>query len=407
LSRPSPLLIAATIFIVVALSGGIFLVNLWFTRHQPGGQDFAVYWASARTMLQFDASPYGDLASENAQVALGRTETDASLPGFRLDLPLYAAIPVFPFAAITAFDLAQAAWMLLLEAALLATGFLCLRLLGPAPRLSFFLLPLFALFWVHAVWPLLAGNVIILATFFVVAGLVALHSGRDEAAGVFLALGTFKFLTLGIFLLLILLWALTRRRWRILFAYLMSLGILIAISYFFFPGWFSPFFQAILINLGDAQIVSTGQMISGTFPATGVRLSHILAGVTAFLLFWEWWLARGRDYRHMLWVACLTLTLTPSLGLPNNPENYAVLILPAGLVVSLFEERWGAGGRWIVAGFLALLFAGLWGIYSTARNSTVALFFPAPFVLTLALYWVRWWAIRPPRTWAETIGNAY
>lgn len=407
MSRPSPLAIAATIFISIALAGGVFLANLWFVRQQPGGHDFAVYWASARTLLQFDASPYGDLASEKAQEAAGRTRTDASLPGFRLDLPLYAEIPAFPFAAITAFDLARAAWMLLLEVALLATGFLCLRLLGASPRFTFLLLPLFALFWVQAVWPLVEGNAIILASFFVAAGLVALQSGRDEAAGVLLALGTFKFLTLAIFLLFVLLWTMTRRRWRMLFGYLMSLAILVAISLFFYPSWFTPFLRATLINLRAADLISTGKLISGTFPATGVRFSHILAALAGVLLLWEWWLARGRDYRHMLWVACLTLVLNPFLGLPVNPLNYAVLILPVGLVVLLIEERWGQSGRWIAAGFLGLLFAGLWGIYLTSSVPGMALFFPAPFVLIPALYWVRWWAIRPPRTWAETIGNAF
>jgi hypothetical protein len=27
-----------------------------------------------------------------------------------------------------------------------------------------------------------------------------------------------------------------------------------------------------------------------------------------------------------------------------------------------------------------------------------------PLLATLGLYWMRWWAIRPPRIWADQIG---
>jgi hypothetical protein len=33
------------------------------------------------------------------------------------------------------------------------------------------------------------------------------------------------------------------------------------------------------------------------------------------------------------------------------------------------------------------------------------LIFALPFLLLVGLYWIRWWAIRPPRTWFETIEN--
>jgi len=31
------------------------------------------------------------------------------------------------------------------------------------------------------------------------------------------------------------------------------------------------------------------------------------------------------------------------------------------------------------------------------------MFFPVPSILLLCLYWVRWWAIRPPKVWLENI----
>jgi hypothetical protein len=407
LSRPQPLVLAAAIFITLSILGGLFWGNLWLNRQRPGGADFAVYWASARTLLEFNATPYGELASLNAQQALGRNAQDPSGPGFRLDLPLYTEMAVFPFAALSDFSVARAAWMLLMEAALLATAFLCLRLLEGGAALLVFLLPMFGVFWVQAIWPLTEGNAVILAALFLAAGLVALRGDREEAAGVFFALTTFKFLTLGPFLIFVILWSLSRRRWRMPFAYLMSLGILIILSNFFYPNWFLPYLGAVVVNLRGGEMLSTGEIISGSFPAIGVRFSYLLTGVAAVAVVWEWWSARQGDYRRMLWVGCLTLALTPLLGLPTNPENYAVLILPVALLSLLIEERWGAGGRWAVLGLLAALFAGLWAIYLATSNPSLSLFFPAPIFLILSLYWVRWWAIRPPRTWADTVRNSF
>jgi hypothetical protein len=79
--------------------------------------------------LEFVSTPYGELDSANAQLVLGRTPPDPSVPGPRLDLPLYSEITVFPLAGLSDFAVARAVWMLVLELALLATGVLCLRLL--------------------------------------------------------------------------------------------------------------------------------------------------------------------------------------------------------------------------------------------------------------------------------------
>jgi hypothetical protein len=403
LNRASPPLVIAGVCLTIAIIGGIFWADLRWADLESGGRDFAVYWASARTLLEYNASPYGDLAAEQSEKAAGVTVDDPGLAGYRLDLPLYTEMIAFPFAVITRFEVARAAWTLLLEAGLVGTSLLCLRLLGRPPRYSFYLLPLFAVLWVQAVWPLSEGNAIILAALFIVAGLEALHRESDEAAGVLLALATFKFLTLGVLLLFLLVWAIDRRRWRLIFAYIMALAVLIVLSYFFFPAWFIPYLRAFLINVRGPELVSMVRLIGGTFPATSVRFSHIVSGLIALVLLWEWWLARGRDFRHMLWTASLSLTLTPLLGFPTSPENYAALILPVGLVVLLCGERWGRVGLWIVLGFLLSLFLLLWAIYATANNPALALFFPAPVILAFALYWVRWWAIQPPRTWVQTL----
>jgi hypothetical protein len=107
----------------------------------------------------------------------------------------------------------------------------------------------------------------------------------------------------------------------------------------------------------------------------------------------------------MLWVACLSLSITPFLGLPTSPENYATLVLPISLFILLVEERWEAGGKAIIFTFLTIVFVGLWFIFLSAKNPYLAMYLPAPAIAIIVLYWIRWWATQPPRTWIDTISN--
>ncbi|MBE3040695.1 MAG: hypothetical protein IMZ62_18010, partial [Chloroflexi bacterium] len=65
---------------------------------------------------------------------------------------------------------------------------------------------------------------------------------------------------------------------------------------------------------------------------------------------------------------------------------------------------------WGVAGLVLLaIFFGFWIITaslflagaSAALNDVLALVLPV--LLVLGLYWMRWWAVRPPRTWSDSL----
>jgi hypothetical protein len=79
-----------------------------------------------------------------------------------------------------------------------------------------------------------------------------------------------------------------------------------------------------------------------------------------------------------------------------------VLTLPGVLlIVSVMVQRWGLLG--VGSGILvtAGLFFGLWGAQLSGTKSVFILLYP--LILTLLLYWIRWWAVRPPRMWADEI----
>jgi hypothetical protein len=98
----------------------------------------------------------------------------------------------------------------------------------------------------------------------------------------------------------------------------------------------------------------------------------------------------------MVWTAALTLAITPLLGLPTYPQNYAVLILPLIIALSVMANRWRSSGTIIIDSLLMFLFVGLWAIVIFATDVKTALFFPLPVIVIFLLYWMRWWVNARP-----------
>jgi hypothetical protein len=134
-----------------------------------------------------------------------------------------------------------------------------------------------------------------------------------------------------------------------------------------------------------------------------MRLAQGLTLAVALVLIAEWRAVRGKDLRWLLWTASLTIAAAPLLGPPFDPA-WLVLSLPVLLLVlSIMEQRWGAFGRWSAATLFTVVFFGLWAALRGSIGSVFVLFFPA--MLIFLLYWVRWWAIRPPRLWADIVSD--
>jgi hypothetical protein len=110
------------------------------------------------------------------------------------------------------------------------------------------------------------------------------------------------------------------------------------------------------------------------------------------------------------WVAFLTLAVNPMLGFAIFPSNHVVFIPAFVLVVALAWERW-VKSRMLVSALLltiVLLFSfGLYyyqGLFTAMSLYSDLLRILPPVLTTIGLYWMRWWAIRPPRIWADQFG---
>ncbi len=407
--------VITTIFLVLlalSLLAGLTWANTIYTRFHPVQKDFLVPWLSARTFFTNGGNPYSAEAAQPAQfIYYGRLASQGEDP-LLLSLPFPVELFYFPFAIISEYHLASGLWMTCLEICLIILAFFSLRLTGWKPARTLFpVILIFAVLWVFG-WYALAGNSGIIFVAAAIAGLLlALRDGQDELAGALLIFPLFKPDIGGLLVLFILWWAIYHRRGRILAGFVMFLVFLLVISFFLYPSWFMPFISGLLSHLQHRETLTPGGILASWWPTVGPRIGLVLTGLTGILLFIEWRKVRRKEFRHFFWTASLVIAATPLLGIPTSISDYEVLFIPLVLVLSIMAERWSSPGGWGVAGFVLLgIFFGPWliagGLFLSGISTSnwLAIFtFLFPIMLVIGLYWMRWWAISPPRTWRESL----
>ena len=397
--------------LIIASLCGLVWVNTQFAKNNPGEKDFMVPWLAARTFLQYGNNPYSDSVSQRAQIIYYGQLANSKEDPLRLNVPFPLELFFFPFAMIPDYALARGFWMALLEVTLLALGLLSMQLTGWKPvRTLLPLILLFSVFWIYNFLPLASSHPGIIVALAVIGFLISVREQRDELAGALLVLPFFSPVMMGVFVIFILWWTFYHRRWRILAGFLMTMTILFVLGFILLPDWFMPFIKAVISHITFNPGLTPGSFLRGWWPVVGPRLGWILTIILLAILFLEWRNVRTKDFQHFLWTSCLTLTVTPLLGIPVIPQNEVVLFLPLILFLTILGERWSHGSHWGIQGFaVPILLIGTWLVSlelftrtsSAFTNNLLVLLLPA--VLMIGLYWMRWWSVRPPRTWIDGI----
>lgn len=398
--------ILAALLIASAVLSGLIWANMRFAQSHPGEKDFLVPWLGARTFLQYGISPYDPSAAERAQIIhYGRL----ALPGedpLRLGVPFPVMLIYLPLALVSDYALARGLWMTILELALAALALVTLRLISwRAGRFLLVLAALFSVLGVYGALSVVSGTGTAMVALAMAGLLLALRNHNDELAGALLVLPLFKPDVGGLLLLLLLWWALDQRRGRLLGSFLVTLVLVGVTSFLLLPSWVIPFLRGAISHVLYNPGITPGRILSAWWPAIGARIGWVLSAAGVILLLLEWRAVRGKAFRHLLWVVCLTLTVSPLMGIPVLPMDLVILFIPLILFLSILVERWSFAGRPGAEGvLLGLGFFGLWMILFLLPGSISkdVLVMWLPLLLLLGLYWMRWWAIRPPRTWFES-----
>jgi len=398
--------------LVVLLGSAALMALNYFALNGLGrGGDLLVLWSGGRAFLFEHTEPYGGSVPAEVQELVYERPARAGEEPYILNVPFNLLILFFPFAVMPSPLFARAAFSLVSEAGLVGLIFFSLRLGGwqPRPLLGILLLAVSGLSF-YSIEALTAGSPSILLGLAYAGVLFALETERYELAGGLLAVSFFRWELGGPLLLLLTMRVLHFRRWRVLAGFAMLSFILLTVSLLSYPGWIVPFLRAVLYDLRTPYGISTRLVFDNFAPGHGSVLAWGLTALMIGILAYEWGAARGADPRRFYWAACVTMSATPLLGQRTEIENLAVLILPWGLILSTIQERWARAGIMGVVIVMLFLLIGPWLLFTRGLPvvevpAMDALFLFLPATTLLGMFWMRWWALRPPRTWADRMAS--
>src|SRR5688572_6972166 len=204
----------ALLLLIVA---GLLALNITLARTLPGGEWFFLRWTGARTFLIDEIQPPSKLGSQSAphstqralpvgqiqpystavaqrvqELAYGRRAFSSEY-AFVLNDPFYIVLLYTPLALIRDFTLARGIWMLVSEAALVASVLIALKLSEwQPPRWQYISLLGFGLFSYFSLHALVSGTPAIILNFLYLGILLAIRSYSDELAGALLFLVAYQ-----------------------------------------------------------------------------------------------------------------------------------------------------------------------------------------------------------------------
>ena len=406
-------------FVIALLIGVLFAcesvaVHALFTTRFPGGNDFYSRWAGARALLRENRDPYSLEVTAEIQAVKGIDPSKEGKGSFAF--PLHVVFLFWPLAYLP-YDWAQAIWMVTLQWVVVGVvvGMLSLERWRPSPV---GLAGLFfgTLFLYPIARSIMLGQFTLHVTLFLVAALWSLQRGHDGWAGVWLAATSIKpqmVIFIGPWLVL---WAIARRRWRLVGGLAAGGVLFLLASLALFPRWPISFLEDVQRYGGVAGGRNPLAVLAGlVWPDGPEAVRYGVAGLLLLGMVWAWWRGRQDEAnqneadqnppQHCLfyggarlatyWTIVVSLLVTFQTGTTNQ----VMLLIPllAWLRKALERrERW-----WVLigvgAGQVALWFLFLSTIKGDWENPV--LFLPLPLFCLVVLVGVeitRWRAARHP-----------
>lgn len=394
--------------ITAVLLVGLAWLNVQVSQPGWGGQAFLPQWAAGKMLAMQAQSPY-----LNDELIRSLDSQDSNLPASQtsgLNTPLYSLIFVLPWIAIERFETALIIWLVILEVCMLVIVRTGLSLTSWKPgKIGFVFILLFAFFSLLNLNAILSGSLAIVGLMMLLLALVELRAGRNELAGLFLALATIQPQTFLLPCLFIITWAVMRRRPVVLFWFLVGIAFLTLLGMFVIPAWPLDYLRTVWRWQDHFSFWTPSSSLAQSLPGLGRQLGWGLALIALVTLILEWRVRHEYELRGLVWTVGLTLTAAPWLGLPAEPGDFMVYLFPLLTILAVWDQRMGARGRWLGWGSLLLLTILPWliasrplipdGLLEPPQQLSLIL----PFLVMIGMYWVRWWAIRPLKLFVEEL----
>ena len=82
--------------------------------------------------------------------------------------------------------------------------------------------------------------------------------------------------------------------------------------------------------------------------------------------------------------------------------NLSILIIPLALIFAVIHDRWHKIAAFLTALLMLFVFLIPWALsLIPTRIAQECAFLFLPLFTMIGLYWIRWWALHPPRIWTD------
>ena len=305
-------------FALVCFVCGMLLVAAFMAAGALPVQDFAQYWSAAHLVRQ---NPY----SYSSVAQFERSQGIFTDPPLVLKNPPWSIPFILPI-GLFSYRFAFAIWTLISLVCLMASVRLIWQRLNPAPSsLKPLLVPL--LFGPVLV-QLMLGQWTILVFLGISVFLVCAEQRRDWLAGAALVLVFGKPHVALLFLIVVALWAVQQRRWRLLLSSSLALLAASAIVTVLNPHIWTQFLQRTILVMHETEIYpNLGGMLYATFGRHYAAYFPQLCGLVWVLIYWR------KHGRHWNWWDHGTVVLLCSVVCSYYSYPYdEILALPALLI---------------------------------------------------------------------------
>jgi hypothetical protein len=396
---------------VLVLLAALLTLNIYLARSLQGGEWLFLRWSGVRAFMFEQLEPYGSTIAQRVQALVYGHDAFLSDYPYALNDPFYIVLLYTPLAwFFSDFAIARGVWMLLSQVALVGIVWLSLNLIEWKPP-AWMVISLvgFGLFSYFSIDSLLSGSSTIFLILLYLGILAALRLFYDELAGVLLFLVAYQWEVGALFFLFILIFVIANRRWSVLVGLGMTLIVLGIVAFISNSGWVVAYIRAGLFDWNRGASYSFSATLLNVFPALNNSVGRWVTVLAGIMFLFEAISSVDSHSRRVIWVAFLTLVVNPIMGFAIFPSNHIVLLPAFVLVLALVWERWEKK-RVLVSGLLLIVVLSFsFYLYYQAYTSTMYLYtnllrFLPPILATIGLYWMRWWAVRPPRIWADQFG---
>jgi len=366
-ATPRPLMMAlVSILIVAVILLDAYATYIVFTSKFPGANDFYSRWAGGRAFLIDGLNPYSDEVTHRIQLGMYGHLAEEGADQVAFAYPLYTVYLFLPLSLIPSYPQAQAIWQVILEFALLMGVFFIFRIYRWQPKPWLLVV---TCFWTILFYPgarsIILGQFAIVVFAFIALALWAVKESKDILAGLCLALSTIKPQMVFLLILLLLLWAIYHRRWRVVGSFVIAMTVLVLSSLLLVPTWIADFFTWMSKYPSYTTIGSPIWTLTHYFfPQLGTPVEILISLLVLGYLLYTWRGAVIGSWLEFDWVVAMTLIITNLVALRTATTNYVVLLMPTFIVFKTLEKRFQRRGAMLIALIELLLLIGFWVLFA-------------------------------------------